>query len=364
LLDRGFFLFLGTKRSVVIVGGGYGSFLPTELRRSPRHFLSEHDFQDMEPRRGIERFMVRKPQRHDSITLSGVFRLFPFGVRHAPLACRKLLSIIRNRSRRLEPRRRRFHSISKILIDGSDLLLIITITIQMWACARGHTETAVMLYKWNHTALNMKNTSNQTALECAKTNNHNELVKELEKLELRRDKANMMLHSSNSFSTESPTVISPASSVASLTSIASTSKSHDGVFLRPGAVTRSESQKYKMLNIDLDSDPNIIGSNKMLGSMPSPLLSDSSASTRGSNGQKLIKRPSIDSGIHMSCCSNSENSKSKNSRLFSSPRQSKYSLERDSCLTALTNSILGSTEACRYRYNRPYQLETTPSIAK
>jgi hypothetical protein len=120
----------------------------------------------------------------------------------------------------------------------------------MWACARGHTETAVMLYKWNHTALNMKNTSNQTALECAKTNNHNELVKELEKLELRRDKANMMLHSSNSFSTESPTVISPASSVASLTSIASTSKSHDGVFLRPGAVTRSESQKYKMLNID------------------------------------------------------------------------------------------------------------------
>lgn len=257
-----------------------------------------------------------------------------------------------------------FTPLVRFLIDGSDLLLIITITIQMWACARGHTETAVMLYKWNHTALNMKNTSNQTALECAKTNNHNELVKELEKLELRRDKANMMLHSSNSFSTESPTVISPASSVASLTSIASTSKSHDGVFLRPGAVTRSESQKYKMLNIDLDSDPNIIGSNKMLGSMPSPLLSDSSASTRGSNGQKLIKRPSIDSGIHMSCCSNSENSKSKNSRLFSSPRQSKYSLERDSCLTALTNSILGSTEACRYRYNRPYQLEITPSIAK
>lgn len=185
----------------------------------------------------------------------------------------------------------------------------------MWACARGHTETAIMLYKWNHTALNMKNTTNQTALECAKIHNHNELVKELEKLELRRDKANMMLHS-HSF--ESPTVISPASSVASLTS----SKSHDGVFLRPGAVTRSESQKYKMLNIDLDSDSNIIGSNKMLGSMPSPLLSDSSASTRGSNGQKLIKRPSIDSGIHMSC-GNSESSKSKNSRIFSSPRQSK-----------------------------------------
>lgn len=196
----------------------------------------------------------------------------------------------------------------------------------MWACARGHTETAVMLYKWNHTALNMKNTSSQTALECAKSNNHPDLVKELEKLELRRDKANMMLHS-GSFTAESPTVISPASSVASLASIASTSKSHDGVFLRPGAVTRSEYHKYRMLNLDLDAnnlDSNIIGSNKMLGSMPSPLLSDSSASTRGSNGQKLIKRPSIDSGIHMTACDRSENSsKPRACRIFSTAKLSK-----------------------------------------
>ncbi|XP_044272246.1 calmodulin-binding transcription activator 2 isoform X6 [Tribolium madens] len=203
----------------------------------------------------------------------------------------------------------------------------------MWACARGHTETAIMLYKWNHTALNMKNTSNQTALECAKSNNHNELVKELEKLELRRDKANMMLH--NSFSTESPTVISPASSVASLNS----SKSHDGVFLRPGAVTRSESQKYKMLNIDLDSD-------NIIGSKPSPLLSDSSASTRGSNGQKLIKRPSIDSGIHMSCAS-SESTKSKNSRLFSS-RLSKFDRSMSLPLSTRENSFDSEPpESCR-----------------
>lgn len=109
----------------------------------------------------------------------------------------------------------------------------------MWACARGHIETAVMLYRWNHTALNIKNLKNQNALECARTNSHIDLAKELEKLEIRRDKANMMLHSNNS-STEvsSPTIISPASSITSLNSIASTSKSHDGVFLRPGAVTR------------------------------------------------------------------------------------------------------------------------------
>lgn len=115
----------------------------------------------------------------------------------------------------------------------------------MWACARGHTETAVMLYRWNHTALNIKNMKNQNALECARTNSHIDLAKELEKLEIRRDKANMMLHSNNS-STEvsSPTIISPASSITSLNSIASTSKSHDGVFLRPGAVTRYVSVLY------------------------------------------------------------------------------------------------------------------------
>lgn len=110
----------------------------------------------------------------------------------------------------------------------------------MWACARGHAETAVMLYKWNHTALNIKNSVNQSAIECAKANNNMELAKQLENLELRRDKANMLLQNNclNDNVGSSPTIISPASSVTSLTSLASTSKSHDGVFLRPGAVTR------------------------------------------------------------------------------------------------------------------------------
>lgn len=112
----------------------------------------------------------------------------------------------------------------------------------MWACERGHTETAVMLYKWNHTALNVKNRQNQTALECARNNNQTELVDELEKLELRRDKANMMLHSGqSSVDNVSPTVMSPASSVGSLASISSNGKSHDGVFLRPGAIIRWDS---------------------------------------------------------------------------------------------------------------------------
>jgi hypothetical protein len=37
--------------------------------------------------------------------------------------------------------------------------------------------------------------------------------------------------------------LSPAGSVVSLASVASTARSHDGVFLRPGAVTRSVAHK-------------------------------------------------------------------------------------------------------------------------
>ncbi|XP_074029388.1 calmodulin-binding transcription activator isoform X5 [Leptinotarsa decemlineata] len=211
-------------------------------------------------------------------------------------------------------------------------------TALMWACARGHTETAVMLYKWNHMALSMRNSTNQTALECARINNHVDLVKELEKLELRRDKANMLLQSSQS-STDaapSPTVISPASSVASLNSIASTSKSHDGVFLRPGAVTRSEASKYKILNVDLDSDYN----NKFIMSSPSPLLSDFSSSTRGSNGQKLIKRPSIDSGIHMSCGPAAESYRPKSSKVYNVRETPKLSKCDRSMSLPLQSSIV------------------------
>ncbi|KAL1497599.1 hypothetical protein ABEB36_008531 [Hypothenemus hampei] len=193
----------------------------------------------------------------------------------------------------------------------------------MWSCERGHTDTAIMLYKWNHTALNIKNKLNQTALECARLNNHTELIEELEKLELRRDKANMLLHSGHSsVDNVSPTVISPASSIGSLASIASTSKSHDGVFLRPGAITRSDFGK-RFFSIDLDQENN----NKYLTTgSPSPLLSDLSSSTRGSCGQKLIKRPSIDSGIHMNCSTNTildNNSKSKSSKSRDSIKLSK-----------------------------------------
>ncbi|XP_045473407.1 calmodulin-binding transcription activator 2 isoform X4 [Harmonia axyridis] len=185
----------------------------------------------------------------------------------------------------------------------------------MWACSRGHKAAAVLLYKWNHVALNVKNGLNQTALECARGNNHTQLIREIETLESRREKMGMSVHKMGT-SFDNSSAISPAESLTSLVSIASTSRSHDGVFLRPGAVTRSETNKYKMLNLDIESDSSL-DCNKIMGSSPSPMLSDYSSSTR-SNGsfQKLVKRPSIDSGINLT-------------GIFEKPRQSKHAIARE-----------------------------------
>ncbi|VEN53158.1 unnamed protein product [Callosobruchus maculatus] len=176
----------------------------------------------------------------------------------------------------------------------------------MWACARGHRDTAIVLYKWNRTALRMRNAIDQTAGECARANGYTLLADELDRLEKRGEKGS------------SVATVSPAGSVASLNS----TKSHDGVFLRPGAVTRSEASKYKLLNLDLMDS---MDSGKLLSSTPSPLLSDFSASTRGAGGQKLVKRPSIDSGIHMSCATEFVSTiRPKSSKVFGvTPRLSK-----------------------------------------
>lgn len=49
----------------------------------------------------------------------------------------------------------------------------------MWACSRGHTSTALMLYRWNNMAVNIRNIQLQTPLDIARVNNHLDLAKEV-----------------------------------------------------------------------------------------------------------------------------------------------------------------------------------------
>lgn len=60
----------------------------------------------------------------------------------------------------------------------------------MWACARGHHETALVLYQWNYTALSLRNCRQETALDLAKHNLHSRIVDEVERLENARRQSN------------------------------------------------------------------------------------------------------------------------------------------------------------------------------
>jgi len=139
----------------------------------------------------------------------------------------------------------------------------------------------------------------------------------------------MLLGSSTS---PDASTLSPAGSVVSLASVASTARSHDGVFLRPGAVTRSEAQKYKVVSLELhvnipqSGEGGVAGSNN--SSSSSPVGSSqgvlepngvtaqlqNSGSTSVHQPQRLTKRPSVDSGIHLGSVQSSDSLPSLRSR--------------------------------------------------
>lgn len=47
---------------------------------------------------------------------------------------------------------------------------MINVFYKAWACLRGHTETAIILYRWNHVALQIRNSSSLLPTELARKN--------------------------------------------------------------------------------------------------------------------------------------------------------------------------------------------------
>ncbi|XP_059490019.1 calmodulin-binding transcription activator 1 isoform X4 [Neocloeon triangulifer] len=149
----------------------------------------------------------------------------------------------------------------------------------MWACSRGHLDTALVLYEWNHDSLKVLNNNGQSALGCARSAHHSAIAEEIEKLEASRENAKVEMPLRER--------------------LKKGSRGSDGIFLRPGVVTRSEAQKYKALSLESnDTSP----SNQDSSSRSS---SSSSLSPAGSIASlhRLSKRPSVDSGIHLSSSS-------------------------------------------------------------
>jgi hypothetical protein len=86
----------------------------------------------------------------------------------------------------------------------------------MRACSNGWLDVALVLYEWNHDSLKVLNNKSQSALDCARESRHPAILEEIEKLEASRESAKA----------EEKSTSKKASNVT------------DGVFLRPGVVTR------------------------------------------------------------------------------------------------------------------------------
>ncbi|CAB3378064.1 Hypothetical predicted protein [Cloeon dipterum] len=201
----------------------------------------------------------------------------------------------------------------------------------MWACLNGHLDTALVLYEWNHNALKMVNKKGQSALDCARKAGHSAIVEEIEKLETSRESAKVELPESGK----------------SRKGIRGT----DGIFLRPGVVTRSEAQKYKALSVELNdttSNSDASPSSRQLSPAASVVSLVGTDSTSSKGFHRLSKRPSVDSGIHLgSAASDSRYRKGSASNLGKdTPKLSRFdrsmSLPLNSPAHMMDNSCDGS----------------------
>ncbi|KAK3913293.1 Calmodulin-binding transcription activator 1, partial [Frankliniella fusca] len=215
----------------------------------------------------------------------------------------------------------------------------------MWSCSRGHTEASLVLFRWNCSSLDMVNIFNQNALDLARASGFTALAGEISKLKSDRLKTRAVSPSSQSNDmlsllfppSPSPSSgLSPCSSIVSLPSSAASSsaspcvsvstvstdtsqdsllesspwttlpssRSHDGVFLRPlAARNRNEGQKNKNLelqvNIPVSPSPSLTNNN--LDTPADVEQTDSrQVQSQKRGAHHLIKRPSVDSGIHLS----------------------------------------------------------------
>ena len=73
----------------------------------------------------------------------------------------------------------------------------------MWSCAKGHYESALILYRWNRAAINLCNKSGDSPLQLARRRGHQRLVNEIERLETLQSTLSSHNTSCDSQSTES-----------------------------------------------------------------------------------------------------------------------------------------------------------------
>ncbi|XP_018802171.1 PREDICTED: uncharacterized protein LOC108977109 isoform X3 [Bactrocera latifrons] len=183
-----------------------------------------------------------------------------------------------------------------------------------WACARNHVEMAIILFKWNHNALKIKDNAQQTPLDIANFKGHKTLLSEIYRLEedrLKQSKKNTFGNISlslNKYSNTNEQIydVKDNEHVFNTLDALDMQRSHDGVFLRPVAVASNQSPP---------------------------------------NASRFSKRSSVDSGINMDIRTKPGKSFKDITRLQSFETHDNFKLAMESTLDTLaasntTNSLL------------------------
>lgn len=183
----------------------------------------------------------------------------------------------------------------------------------MRACERGHSETAQLLYEWLPASGSVMNKRGEGPVEVAKKFSHTWLASELQA----RQEAAFIPHSSSAKGSINKDQ-ERGESESTKGSLESLHSSRDeGVFLHPNSLVRSELGINMELHVNI---PQWSEGRRAISRTSTPSPSTEGQLSKLLCGERLVKRPSVDSGIQLQSSLDSLPSSQ-----ISSGRQSKLS---------------------------------------
>ncbi|XP_024081456.1 calmodulin-binding transcription activator 2 isoform X3 [Cimex lectularius] len=157
----------------------------------------------------------------------------------------------------------------------------------MRACEKGQSEMSQLLYEWLPASASLVNTKGDSALEVASKNGHTTLAQELQ---IRLDKSSRF-PIAKQLEDNDKDIDSLDGVHTSLESL--NSSRDDGIFLHPSSLNRSDYGMNMELHVNIPQW-NETRADLSRNSTPSP-----SSQTKSLLSERLVKRPSVDSGIQL-----------------------------------------------------------------
>ncbi|XP_058053807.1 uncharacterized protein LOC131205638 [Anopheles bellator] len=168
------------------------------------------------------------------------------------------------------------------------------------ACARGHTETAIILYKWNQNALNVRTNAQKSPVEVARDCGHVQLARELERQETERKQLQQRTPTSSSIPTlasiTSTSAGTPGKTSASSDAPPLPGSSHSSNASSPSASPQSQSSCSSSAQDGSKAGP--FAGVDLLGKLSEGSASSSSSTGEASSDPGSRKTPDSNNNVH------------------------------------------------------------------